>query len=70
MAVGIIKLFDKEKRCGCVQDDGDRKVYFFHRGCIAANYLPHKGDRVAFNVRANPRSGGLEAFNFELLAAA
>jgi hypothetical protein len=30
MAVGTIKLFDKAKRCGCVQDEGNRRVYFFH----------------------------------------
>jgi cold shock CspA family protein len=69
MAVRTIKIFDKEKKCGCVQDDSDRSVYFFHRGCITPNYLPRKGDRIAFNVRTNPRGGGLEAFNFELLAA-
>ena len=70
MATGIIKIFDREKRCGCVQDDGDRKVYFFHRGCMTLNYLPRKGDRIVFNVRTNPRGGGLEAFDLELLTAA
>jgi cold shock CspA family protein len=69
MAIGIIKLFDKEKRCGCVQDDGDRKVYFFHRACIAPDYVPRKEDRVGFNVRANV-SGSLEACEIHLLAAA
>ena len=69
MAVGIIRIFDKETRYGCVQDDGDRKVYFFHRGCMTPNYQPRKGDRIAFNLRTNPRGGGLEAFNLELLAA-
>jgi hypothetical protein len=53
-----------------VKDDDDRKVYFFHRGCITPNYLPRKGDHIAFNLRTNPRGGGLEAFNFELLAPA
>jgi hypothetical protein len=69
MATGIIKIFDRDRRCGCVQDDGDRKVYSFHRGCMTPNYLPNKGDRIVFNVRTNPRGGGLEAFNLELLAA-
>jgi hypothetical protein len=36
---------------------------------MTPNYLPRKGDRIAFNVRTNPRGGSLEAFNFELLAA-
>jgi hypothetical protein len=69
-SLGTIKLFDKERSCGCVQDDRDGRIYFFHRGCIAPNYLPRKGDRVALTVRANPRSGGLEAYNLEPLAAA
>jgi hypothetical protein len=70
MAVGIIRIFDKETRYGCVQDDSDRKVYFFHRGCMTPNYLPRKGDRIIFNVRTNPRGGGLEAFDLELVTAA
>jgi len=40
MAVGTIKLFDKEKRFGCVQADGDRKVHFFHHGCIRRTIGP------------------------------
>jgi hypothetical protein len=32
--------------------------------------LPRKGDRVTFNVRANPRSGQPEAQQIQLLAAA
>ena len=70
MAAGIIRIFDKETRYDCVQDDGDRKVYFFIGGCMTPNYLPCKGDRIVFNVRTNPRGGGLEAFDLELLAAA
>jgi cold shock CspA family protein len=70
MPTGTIKLFDREKGCGCVQADGDRVVHFFHRACVAPEYLPRKGDRVAFNVRANPRSGGSEAYQIQLLAAA
>ena len=49
--------------------NSDRKVHFFHRRCIAPEYLPCKGDRVAFNVRVNPLSGGLEAYEIALLAA-
>jgi hypothetical protein len=70
MTTGRIALFDREIGCGCVQADGDRVVHCFYRACIAPDYLPRKGDYVAFNVRANPRSGGTEAFKIHLLAAA
>jgi cold shock CspA family protein len=69
MATGIIKIFDREKRCGCVQDDRDQRVHFFHRACIASDYSPRKGDRIAFNQRANLR-GRLEAYEIYMLAAA
>jgi cold shock CspA family protein len=63
MAIGTIKLFDQQNGCGCIQSDGDRgNVLFFHRLCVAPGYAPRKGDRVAFSVRANPRSGRPEAF--------
>ena len=70
MSVGTIKIFDSENRCGCVQADGDHVVRFFHRKCIASEYLPRKGDRVTFNVRANPRTGRPEAQQIQLVAAA
>jgi hypothetical protein len=45
-------------------------VYPFEE-LVGKSRLPaRKGYRVAFNVRPNPRGGGLEAINFELLAAA
>ena len=70
MATGIIKIFDREKRCGCIQDEGGGGVHFFHRACIARDYSPRKGDRVAFNLRANSLSGGLEAYEIYMLTAA
>ena len=51
------------------QTDGDRSVHFFHRSCITPDYSPRKGDRVVFNVRANPRSGELEAYQIQLATA-
>ena len=46
MSVGTIKIFDREKRCGCIQADADNVVYFFDRACFAPEYFPRKGDRV------------------------
>lgn len=68
MATRIIKLFDKGN--GCVQADGDRVVLFFDRACFVPEYSPSKGDRVVFNVRTNPVSGGLQAYQLQSLAGA
>jgi cold shock CspA family protein len=71
MATGTSKSFDRQNGCGCIQSDGDGgNVFFFHRLCVAPGYVPRKGDSVAFNVRANPRSGRPEAYRIEVQAAA
>ena len=69
MQTGTIRLFDKENKCGCVQDDADHSVHFFDRACFAPNYIPRKGDRVAYIVRTNLRNGRPEAHLTQLVAA-
>jgi cold shock CspA family protein len=59
--LGVIKLFNKQNCDGCVMAD-DGRVMFFHRAGVAAGYQPKVGDRVTFQRRVNPGSGGQEAY--------
>jgi hypothetical protein len=57
MPIGTIKIYDRQNKCGCVQDDADHIVYFFDRGCLGQDYHPRKGDHFVYNVKTNVRNG-------------
>ena len=59
--IGAIKLFSKQNCDGCVMAD-DGGVIFFHRACVERGYQPKIGDRVTFQTRVSPGSGGQEAY--------
>jgi cold shock CspA family protein len=59
--LGTIKLFNKQNCDGCVMAD-DGRVIFFHRAGVERGYQPKVGDRVTFQWRVNPGSGGQEAY--------
>jgi hypothetical protein len=62
MTIGVVRIYDKVNRCGCVQDSDTGAVYFFDRRCFPAEHLPHKGDRVTFILRSDARSGQTKAY--------
>jgi hypothetical protein len=68
MPIGTIKIYDRQNKCGCVQDDADLTVYFFDRGCLPQDYSPRKGDHVMYNVKTNVRSGRCEAHLVQCVA--
>jgi len=70
MPIGTIKIYDRQNKCGCVQDDADHTVHFFDRTCFEPNYAPCKGDRVVYFVRTNLRNGRPEAHLTQLVATA
>jgi len=63
--IGAIKLISEQNCDGCVMAD-DGGVIFFHRACVERGYQPKIGDRVTFQTRVSPGSGGQEAYQSRL----
>ena len=67
MATGTMLFFKAEAGRGYVRDDADGAEYFVHASHCPAGTTLQNGDRISFEVRADPRSGRLQAVNVSLL---
>jgi cold shock CspA family protein len=67
MATGQVKLFNRQGGYGVIQADERGDVVFFRAQSCSVS--PRVGDRVAFGVCLNPKSGQREAVEIRPQAA-
>ena len=67
MATGSVKRYFDERGFGFIKPDGAGQEIFFHVKSFVDHLEPHVGDRVEFELGADPRSGRSRAQNLALI---
>jgi cold shock protein len=67
MPTGTVKRYFDERGFGFLKPDGTGEELFFHVKSFEDRVEPHVGDRVEFELGADPRSGRTRAQNLTLM---
>jgi CspA family cold shock protein len=67
MATGVIKRYFEERGFGFIKPDGAGEDVFFHVKSFDEHGEPHVGDRVEYELGADPKSGRTRAQNLALI---
>jgi CspA family cold shock protein len=68
MATGTVKWFNGQKGYGFIQPDDGGKDVFVHISAVERAGLSHlnEGQKVSFEIRADPKSGKSNADNLRV----
>jgi cold shock protein len=67
MATGVIKRYFDERGFGFIKPDAVGDDVFFHVKSLDEHVEPHVGDRVEYELGADPKSGRSRAQNLALI---
>jgi CspA family cold shock protein len=68
MATGTVKWFNSQKGYGFIQPDDGGKDVFVHISAVERAGLSHlnEGQKISFEIKADPRSGKSNADNLRV----
>lgn len=66
MPTGTVKFFDTGKGFGFIKSDDGSADVFFHVSAMPEGVIPNQGDRVAYEVGFDRKSGRERAENVRL----